>query len=71
METILWGLWLVMFTVIEVPALLDDEKGDTFSEHIWNWFAVKGKPKWWRLRRFALLSAVAWLALHFLTGGAF
>ncbi len=69
--TIAWIIWLLMFGAIEGQALLNDRKGDTLSEHIWKWFSIKDKAKWWRLRRFALLSFLAWLVAHMLSGGAF
>ena len=67
--TFAWLLWLAMFACIEAPALLNKTKGDSFSEHIWSWFAIRDKPRQWRARRAVLLAAVTWLAVHFLTGG--
>ena len=75
----LWIGWLGIFAVIEGIALKREAAGDTFSEAVWRWFAVdvdankrcKRGAKLWRFRRFTLLALVAWLALHFLGGGAF
>jgi hypothetical protein len=64
-----WIFWGLMFAVIEGAALLNKKGGDTLSEHIWVWFSIKHKGRGWRLRRFALLAGLAWLILHFLTGG--
>ena len=69
--TVLWILWILMFAVIEGFALKDKAEGDTLSEHVWKWFSIKKKGKGWRARRFALLAFLAWLVLHFLTGGVF
>ena len=69
--TIAWLIWMAMFIVIEGQALFNKTKNDTLSEHIWHWFAVSDKPPWWRARRFVLLAFMAWLCLHFLTGGHF
>lgn len=73
----LWLAWIAVFAVIEAVALRRRAPGDTLSEHIWLWFGI-GEPGkrptvtgWVRLRRFALLAGIAWLALHFLTGGLF
>ena len=73
----LWISWLAAFVVLEGITLARKAPGDTLSEHVWKWFAV-GRPGnrpavtgLVQLRRFALLAGVAWLAAHFLTGGAF
>lgn len=63
-----WLFWIAMFFVVEGPAVLNKTPGDTLTEHVRKWFAVKDKPPGWRLRRIALLSFLAWLCVHFLTG---
>ncbi len=75
--TWLWLAWGVLFLVIEGVALANREHGDTLSEHVWRLFGI-GRPGnrpavtgSVRLRRFLLLAFMAWLALHFLTGGLF
>jgi hypothetical protein len=67
--TVAWILWLAMFAVIELPAILNRDKGDTLSEHVWAWFAVKGKPRGWQWRRLTLIVFLAWLVVHFISGG--
>ncbi|MEV0267699.1 hypothetical protein AB0H43_02900 [Hamadaea sp. NPDC050747] len=71
--TVLWIGWGLYFAVVEGIALFNSKPGDTLSEHIWAWFgtAKAGKPVngWARFRRFALLAFMAWLTLHFMTGG--
>jgi hypothetical protein len=74
----LWIGWLAAFCVIEGKALFNKTEGDTLSEHVWKWFstqrtaAKQGQPTGWvRLRRFVLLAFMAWLSVHFLTGGMF
>lgn len=67
--TIAWLLWGVYFLAVEIPALLNDRKGDTLSEHIWNWFAIRRKGRAYRLRRFVLGAFMLWLSIHFMTGG--
>lgn len=69
--TVLWLVWLAMFIAIEGQAFLYRVQGGTLSEHVWAWFSIKGKGAWWRARRFVLLAFLAWLTVHFLTGGAF
>lgn len=69
--TVAWALWISAFFAIEIPAIANKKPGDTLSEHVWSWFAIKGKPTGWRARRLVLLAFLAWLSLHFLTGGAF
>ncbi|QAX95456.1 hypothetical protein SEA_BARTHOLOMEWSD_5 [Streptomyces phage BartholomewSD] len=70
-----WIAWLGAFVAIEGKALFNKTKGDTLSEHVWKWFAtqkVGNDPTGWvRLRRFTLLAFMAWLSVHFLTGGKF
>ncbi|MFF7361091.1 hypothetical protein [Streptomyces sp. NPDC008125] len=69
-----WLVWLGAFVAIEGRALFNRSAGDTLSEHVWSWFAVKGSADptgWVRLRRFTLLAFMAWLSAHFLTGGRF
>ena len=67
--TVAWIFWLAMFGVIEGAAIFRKERGDTLSEHVWRWFSVKDKSKGYKTRRFVLLTFLAWLVTHFLTGG--
>lgn len=69
--TIAWLLWIAAFFGIEGPALLNRHNGDTLSEHIRSWFGTDTKRNGplVRVRRLALLSGLAWLALHLLTNG--
>ncbi|TDC29976.1 hypothetical protein [Micromonospora sp. KC213] len=74
-----WLVWFAYFAVVEGMALFNSRAGDTLSEHVWAWFGTKRHPAdpfrpitgWTRLRRFVLLAFLAWLSLHFLTGGLF
>lgn len=66
--TVAWLLWGAMFLVIEGKALVDKDRGDTLSEHIWHWFRVKDKPGGWVARRYVLAAFLAWLSLHLTTG---
>ncbi|MFD3573858.1 hypothetical protein [Streptomyces sp. NPDC058644] len=71
--TLSWVVWLAAFGVIEGLALRRKRPGDTLSEHVWAWFAIARRDPMpdglTRLRRFALLAGVGWLAAHFLSGG--
>jgi len=67
--TWLWIGWLVLFFAIEGPALANKKPGDTLSEHVWQWFGVKGQGRFVRVRRLFLLVLMCWLSVHFLTGG--
>jgi hypothetical protein len=69
--TVAWIVWIVLFFAIELPAVFNRCKGDTLSEHVWHWCAVREKSRGYRLRRTALLVLLAWLVAHFLTGGEF
>jgi hypothetical protein len=78
--TLGWLAWLAWFAVEEGFALFKGGTKDTLSGHVWRWFGINsgdgGTPTpaphgWTRARRLALAGFLAWLALHFLTGGAF
>ena len=73
--TIGWLFWIIAFVVIEGMALVTRTPGGTLSEHVWGWFAVvqRGTPPdaWTRTRRIFLLGFMAWLTVHFLTGGQY
>ena len=60
----LWIVWLLNFLAIELPALIDKKPGATLSYHIWKWFSIKEKAKWWIARRTALGLFLAWLLVH-------
>jgi hypothetical protein len=64
--SVAWLMWLAMFGVIEGVALVRKEPGDTLSEHMWRWFAVKDKPNGWRARRSVLGVFLVWLTGHLL-----
>lgn len=71
--TVAWIAWFAWFAVVEGMALFNSRQGDTLSEHIWAWFGTQHPDKypsgWTRVRRFVLLAFMAWLSVHFLTGG--
>lgn len=63
-----WIFWLVFFAVIEGTAIIDKDRGDTLSEHIWVWFKIKDKPRTWTWRRAALAVFLVWLLVHMVAG---
>ncbi|WP_406321036.1 hypothetical protein [Streptomyces sp. NBC_00519] len=67
--SVAWLVWLGAFVGLEIPALFNRRRGDTFSEHIWRWFAVRSSGRYAVLRRLLLVAVLAWLVAHFLTGG--
>ena len=68
--TLLWVGWIGAFAAIEGAALMRRRaNAETLSGKVWTWFGIKGKPAGYRARRFALLTFLAWLVAHFLTGG--
>lgn len=77
--TLGWLLWIAWFVIEEGVALTKGGKGATLSAHVWWWFGtttnslhVHPNPTaGLRARRFALAAFLAWLCLHFLTGGVF
>lgn len=69
-----WPLWFIVgFGVPEAYAYFSKTSGDTLSEHVWKWFAVKdqGNSDALRARRTALLCGMAWVSFHFLNGGRY
>jgi hypothetical protein len=77
--TIAWLGWGAYFAIWEGLAIFNDKKGDTLSEHVWRWFAVKDsridpeKANTFTkksIRRTALAAFLGWLVTHFMTGGA-
>jgi len=70
MYTLLWLGWFAAFFAIEIPALRAGKPGGSLSEHVWDWFSIRGNNgRFVRTRRLALLCGLAWLCTHFLTGG--
>jgi hypothetical protein len=78
--TVGWLAWLGAFVALEGPALMNKTQGDTLSEHVWKWFATSradmkkdnGKTTGWvRVRRVILVGFMAWLSIHFATGGEY
>lgn len=68
--TVAWVLWIAAFAVIEGLALARKAKGDTLSEHVWKWFAVRDKsnPVWHWAGRILLLIGGVWLTGHLAFG---
>jgi hypothetical protein len=62
--TVLWILWALGFFAIEIPAIRNDIKGDTLSEHLRRWFRVDthtGRTIWLVT---SALFFVAWFIPH-------
>lgn len=67
-----WLIWGLGFIAIEGAALRNKTTGDTLSEHVWKLFhTARGQraDRTTQVRRVALLGFMAWLAVHFMTGG--
>lgn len=74
--TIGWLLWGAWFAVEEGWALRTVGTRGTLSYLVWTLGGTRGGPKrgpgpLLRARRILLAAVMAWLCLHFLTGGAF
>lgn len=65
----LWAAWGLAFFLIEIPAWLDGHPGGTLSEYVWALFSVRGKGRFWVVRRAILAIALVMLAFHFAHGG--
>lgn len=69
-----WPVWLLIgFGIPEAIALVRTGKEDTLSERVRQWFGTSKNPKGMMVqaRRVALLAAMAWLTVHWLTDGSF
>jgi len=62
-----WVVWLlVIFLPYELYGAFSKKDGDTLSENVWDWFAVKNKnAKYGRLRRLILFGFWVGLGSHF------
>lgn len=74
--TIGWLAWGAWFAIEEGGALATVGTKGTLSYLVWTLGGTRGGPKpgpgpLLRTRRFVLAAVMAWLSLHFLTGGAF
>lgn len=61
--TWLWVGWVLIFFAIEIPAILNDEPGDTLSEHVWGLISLGS------FFLFAIGALLVWLLYHFLWEG--
>jgi hypothetical protein len=73
--TIGWLLWGGWFAVEEGWALRTVGRRGTLSWLVWTLGGTRkgltrGPGPWLRVRRIGLLAVMAWLTVHFLTGGA-
>jgi len=65
-----WVAWIAWFAVLEGAALYRRRTGDTLSEHVWRWAAVKGprsSARTWA-GRLAVLAGGIWLTGHLAFG---
>ena len=63
----LWGLWILLFGVIEWKAITNKKDGDTLSEHVWKLMGKREYQKQglWLLWRIIVGGGLIWLILHF------
>lgn len=61
-----WLGWLVLLVVYELYAAFNKKPGDTLSENVWDWFAIR-RPgaKYGTLRRALLAGFLMALTGHF------
>ena len=67
--TLAWLLWFAAFFAIEIPAIRNDVKDDTLSEHFRKWFSTKTKPG---RTSWIVVSGVffAWFVTHIAVAGS-
>lgn len=64
-------IWIgigLLIVIVEGVALLNKSKGDTLSEHVWNWLKVYDKSKKFTAWRFFVLAFMVWLTGHLAFG---
>jgi hypothetical protein len=61
--TVAWAIWIVYFLAVETIAILDKDRGDTLSEHVWA--IVRSSSFAW----FMVGGLLIWLVYHFLFEG--
>ena len=61
-----WIVWVVWFIAVEGQAIHEGYYEGKLTYRIRQFFAMHGKPRWWRFRRAALVGMLAWLSAHFL-----
>lgn len=69
-ESWTWVAWWATFAVVEGIGLWQKDRPGhprTLSAQIW--WLIQGAGLWHRLARVGLVAALAWLALHLLSGG--
>lgn len=66
-SVIAWSLWLGLFFLLELPAVVDDDPGDTLSELVWYLIALPGGTG--ALFTWVLAGIMIWLAQHWLGRG--
>jgi len=59
-----WLGWVVMFFVIEIPAIFNNRGDDTLTDRIYTLFAVRDKPAGWQWRRGGWFTFLAVLVGH-------
>lgn len=66
-----WLAWIVSFLAAEGFAIFSKQKGDTLSEHVWDWADFRN-AKWSKSRvvgTAGIFGLLMWLLIHFVTGG--
>ena len=61
--TLAWAAWLAWFAWVEGRAIVDKQRGDTLSEHVWLVLGTTPLLKW------LTVGGLVWLTGHFITGG--
>lgn len=64
-----WGAWIVAGCVMEGISM-KGPPGSTLSAHVWDVARIPRKaPFNEKLRRYITIGFIAWLPIHFVTGG--
>lgn len=64
----LWIMWMGGFFAIEIPAILNNKRDDTLSEHFRIWFHIKSK-RGLLVWIFVFGPAAIWFAIHIASPG--
>jgi len=63
--TVGWILFVIWFVVEETLAIVSKTPHtNTLSAHLWVWFSMQGKGRFWLLRRLFMILTLVWLFVH-------
>lgn len=62
-----WAIWVLWFLALETTALMDNDRGDTLSEHVWDVMFQGDRPR--PVIYYLSAGFFLWVFVHFLFRG--